>query len=119
MFFIGIFGIEPKNKTIKEFNNTICPTCDRLTKAELVQTYTCFHFFFLPLFKWNFKYYIRFICCNSIYEVDEGYVDELKNSDTIDVNRLKKMSFNKNICPECGNYVNPDFSYCPHCGRKQ
>jgi len=118
MFFIGIFGIQNKYRIVKEFYNVVCPNCDRLSRIELVETYDYFHFFFIPLFRWNFKYYLKARCCNSLYEVDKDYFHELKNSNTIDFNRVRSVYSNPNICPNCGGFINPGFSFCPHCGQR-
>lgn len=116
-FFIGIFGIQDKQRTIKEFNNVIC-ACGSLSSAELIEKYTYFHFFFLPLFKWNREYYVRFRCCNRLFKVPEDYVDELKDSSDIDIERLEEIdSFSRHTCPNCGAHIDPSFVYCPYCGR--
>ncbi|MGB9840246.1 zinc ribbon domain-containing protein [Thermovenabulum sp.] len=119
MFFFGIFGIQDREKTIKEFESTICPRCGRLTRAELIEVYTYFHFFFIPLFQWNHRYYVTLRCCRAFYEVPKDYINELKQTSIIDFSRLKDLSyFNPNTCPRCGNNVNPNFNYCPFCGER-
>jgi predicted RNA-binding Zn-ribbon protein involved in translation (DUF1610 family) len=117
MFFIGIFGIQSKDKVIKEFHNTVCPNCGRLSRAELIETYNYFHIFFIPVYRWNFKYYIKARCCNSVYVVDRDYLEELKDSDTIDFDRVKDL-YTPNVCSNCGGAINPGFSFCPHCGQQ-
>ena len=115
-FFIGIFGIQDKQRIIKDFNNVLC-ACGRLSSAELIEEYTYFHFFFLPIFKWNRRYYVRFRCCNRIFKVPEDYVSDLKDGSDIDVGRLEEMGrVDEYICPNCGAYVEKSFSYCPYCG---
>lgn len=118
MFFIGIFGIQNKDRLIKEFDNIICPNCGRLTRAELIESYTYFHFFFIPLFKWDRKYFLRLRCCGSYYEVEKEYVPDIRQSSTIDFSRLKKLGATSGFCPNCGCYVNPGYNFCPHCGAK-
>jgi ribosomal protein L32 len=118
MFFIGIFGIQNKEKMIREFENVVCPSCGRLSRAELIESYTYFHFFFIPLFRWGYKYFLRLRCCGSIYEVEKEYADELKRTDAVDFTRLKKLGATGGFCPNCGAYVHPGFNFCPHCGTK-
>lgn len=119
MFFIGIFGVQNKERSIREYDNIICPECSRLSRAELFETYTYFHLFFIPLFKWNKKYYVKLRCCNIVYIVDDDYISELKKSHDIDFRRLKKIQESEhNYCNNCGNIVDPRFSYCPFCGQK-
>ena len=69
MFFIGIFGIESKSKEIKILENLQCKKCNLKTKGKLIKTFDCFHFFFIPLFKWNESYYVVCNRCNSVYEI--------------------------------------------------
>lgn len=116
MFFFGIFGIQDKKKTIKDFSGIICPDCNKYSRAELITSYRYFHFFFIPIFKWNRKYYILLRCCGNIYEVDDEYARELINSDDIDFNRLYKIT-KSNLCPSCRNHINPAYRYCPFCGK--
>ena len=118
MFFIGIFGVQNKARSLKEFDVAICADCERWSRAELVEEYTYFHFFFIPLYKWNKKYYVRLRCCQSLYEADAEYAKELKTSDTIDFDKLKKIGSSANICPDCGRPVEPGFLYCPYCGGR-
>lgn len=119
MFFFGIFGIQDKERTLKEFESVICPRCGRLTRAELIEIYTYFHFFFIPLFQWNRRYYLSLRCCKTLYEVPYDYAIELKQSPTIDFSRLRELtSFSSNICPRCGSIINPNFNYCPFCGER-
>ena len=73
MFFFGIFGIQQKDRSIKEFDNIICP----------------------------------------------DYVDELRRSDNVDFDRLKKMQMPSNLCLNCGSFINPNYAYCPFCGQKR
>lgn len=118
MFFFGVFGIQDKQRTVKEFGNVLCPDCERLSRAELIESFTFFHFFFIPLFRWNKKYFITMRCCRSLYTVNEDYFQELKNSDSIDFSRLNRIRVSHDICPLCGNYINPNFNFCPKCGQK-
>ena len=125
MFFIGIFGIEQKEKEIKKFGSVVCPDCGRLTNAVLFVSYTYFHTFFIPTFRWNKKYFLKLRCCGSVYEAPEEYARLLKDADTIDMSRLRKVhsGFGGNdmftVCPACGRTFDKSFSYCPYCGAKR
>ncbi len=125
MFFIGIFGIEEKERDIKEFTNVVCPACGRFSSASFFEHYTYFHAFFIPTFKWNRRYYVKLRCCGALYEADADYARQLKTADTIDFSRLKKVSggFSRfddmfKACPNCGKSYDASFAYCPYCGTK-
>lgn len=125
MFFIGIFGIADKEKEARVFVNILCPQCGRLASAVLIEHYTYFHFFFIPTFRWNRRYYLRLRCCGAVYDVPEDYAKELKSTETIDFSRLKKTSggFGGDYsdfvrCTACGRTFDKSYSSCPYCGKK-
>jgi hypothetical protein len=125
MFFIGIFGVEQTEKEIRSWN-LVCPGCGKMTKAVFYLSYTYFHIFFIPTFRWKRRYYIRLRCCGSVYEAPEDYAQTLKVSDNVDFSCLTKTqsgfggweSFYTS-CPSCGRSFEKGFPYCPYCGTKQ
>lgn len=117
MFLFGIFGIQDKVKQIKEFSNIIC-VCGRYSRMKLIEKYTYFHLFFIPLFKWNRKYYVEARCCGRIFEVPDNYIDEILKTDIPDLNRLREVKSSVRICPGCGHPVDSNYRYCPYCGRE-
>ncbi|KXG78547.1 hypothetical protein AN618_03030 [Fervidicola ferrireducens] len=118
MFFFGIFGIQDREKHLRDFDATVCPSCGRLSRAELIEVFTYFHFFFIPIFQWNRRYFVKFRCCPAIFSVDKEYAEELKRGADLDVSRLHKVFGHGSYCPECGSYVDPSFNFCPYCGRR-
>lgn len=118
MFFIGIFGIEQKEKLILTKQNIICPICNALGRFDVVKVYSFFHFFFIPLFRWNVKYYIK-THCGRICELKKEIGLKIENGeDTV----IKKEDIIRGeqifVCPNCQAQVNPSFRYCPHCGKE-
>jgi len=138
MFFI--FGINEDKADLGIDQQMRCPFCGRMGNLQLVMTYTVFTLFFLPLFKWNKKFYVRFDCCNSIYELNSeaGRYIEFYGADGVEIEEsdltlLQKGSTDKfeafdespaepeshiRRCSACGSESPEDFSYCPHCGNK-
>ncbi|HHW32003.1 MAG TPA: zinc ribbon domain-containing protein [Clostridiaceae bacterium] len=125
MFFIGIFGIDQKNKQIGTYNNVICPACGALTRFEIFKSYSYFHIFFIPTFRWNTKYYVRPTCCDSMYELDSQVGEEIERGNNPEIkeehlhsaysgyqNHLYKQ------CRNCGARSDTSYSYCPYCGGK-
>lgn len=126
MFFIGIFGIESREKELKRFTGIVCPCCGRFAGAVLFTSYTYFHIFFIPTFRWNRKYFVKTGCCGSLWEAPRDYAEQLKTSDMIDFSRLKKVSqgfcgFDNGcvVCPNCKRSFDKGYAYCPYCGTKQ
>jgi hypothetical protein len=122
MFFIGIFGIQDAQKSIGSYNNTICPSCSALTRFEVLKAYTYFHIFFIPTFKWNVRYYVKPVCCGSIYELDpvvgqqyeKGLTPEIRNEHMRPVNQHLPFK----TCSSCRARTESGYSFCPHCGAR-
>ena len=111
MFFIGIFGIENKEKEIKITNNFTCKSCNRLTIGRIIKQYEFFHFFFIPIFKWNEKYYVECI--------ERGEDIELTYWDLNEINNDYKYDYNiNNVCKNCGKVIDSEYKYCPYCGHE-
>lgn len=68
MFFI--MGISQGEKQLDYNKTVICDECGRYGRLEVFMTYMYFSFFFIPLFKWSRRYYVRMSCCQSVYELD-------------------------------------------------
>ncbi|MGI5849436.1 MAG: zinc ribbon domain-containing protein [Christensenellales bacterium] len=126
MFFIGIFGIEEKDKEIRNFSSVTCPDCGRLTNAILFEHYTFFHIFFVPIVKWNRRYFIRLRCCGAVYKAEIEYGRQLIDDPVINFSRLKKVSSGFGgfyhdyfaTCPCCGKSFDRSYPFCPYCGTK-
>lgn len=122
MFFIGIFGVDNKVEEIKNTLNINCNHCDKQS-LSLLKTYNRFHFFFIPLFKWKIKYYIKCNSCDSVYEISnekgekiekEGYdlnYWDMKNAHEVYVSQ-------EIVCSQCNNVIDKKFKYCPNCGTR-
>jgi len=68
MFFI--MGINSKEDQLAFDQLTICPLCGRYGHLKVYEAYSVFTFFFLPLIKWNRRYYARMDCCGASAELD-------------------------------------------------
>jgi len=122
MFFIGIFGIDEVEKRIRTYNNAICPACNSMTHFEISKSYSYFHIFFIPTFRWNVKYYVRPVCCGIMYELDPVIGKQFSHgqSPKISKDNLCRVnnSYNYKICSSCNAEVELNYGFCPYCGRK-
>lgn len=121
MLFIG--GISNGEKKLDYVQSIICPRCGSFGRMEVFMTYMCFSFFFIPLFKWNKKYFVKNTCCDSIYALDNelGLKISRGESTLISENDLHLLNSNKptvNRCLNCGYIGDEDFQYCPKCGQR-
>lgn len=128
MFFIGIFGVSNKETEIKYLYNIYCKSCKENRSGNIVKTFNYFHLFFIPLFKWNEKYY--FVCndCKGIYEIckEKGKLIERGDDVKLTYWDLKEYdgcyentgNSNFSICNNCGRSIDKSFVFCPYCGNK-
>ena len=128
MFFI--LGINTKTEEIGTANNVVCPACGRLTMLKIIVIYEVFHFFFIPLFKWNRRYLAEAGCCGAVFELDAdaGRAFERGERSDIDPQHLHRtggygggFSDDYDIpaaCPHCGAELPPDARFCHRCGNR-
>lgn len=126
MFFIGIFGVDNKEKEIKILNNIVCKNCNISNGGKLIKTFTYFHFSFIPIFKWNEKYYVICSGCNSIFSISNEKGKAIEKGENIEITYWDLNEVNDNYsnyyaiqrCPKCNREVDRTFEYCPYCGEK-
>ena len=85
MFFIGVFGIETKDKELMQLDEVLCPTCHQSHPMKLYQHYQVFHFFFIPLIKWNMTYYVACSHCQNISTLNREKGISLEKGETSDL----------------------------------
>lgn len=122
MFFIGIFGIQQNQKLLGTYNNIICPDCGKFTMLDIFKTYTYFHVFFIPTFRWNTRYYVKTNCCNTIYQLDQDIGRRYEKGENPDIKnehlRPINQQFSYKTCFNCGARVEQGFNFCPYCGNR-
>ena len=121
MFFIG--GISNGEKKLDYVQTMVCSRCGTFGRMEVYMSYMYFSLFFIPIFKWNKKYFVKNTCCNSIYILDNDVGMKINRGDNILIseNDLQLSSYNKpiiNKCSNCGYICYENFQYCPICGQK-
>lgn len=117
MFFIGIFGIRNKTKTIAVRQGEICPVCQALDQLKVVKKYEYFHFFFIPLWRWNVRYLIRTRCCVQTRGLPLQLGEKIERGEEVDWGKFKPTAPIKR-CPQCFGPLKDEYKYCPHCGEK-
>lgn len=121
MFFI--FGISNGQKKLDFSQSMVCPHCGRYGRYEAFMEYYYFSLFFIPIVKWNKKYYIVSTCCNSVYSISNelgiriarGEVTEIREEDLVLVRR--GSGYMSKRCSNCGFEADDDFQFCPKCGK--
>lgn len=122
MFFIGVFGVETKEKNLGIINNLNCKNCSEGV-LKIVKSYNYFHIFFIPLFKWKVKYYALCNTCGAVFcipiekgeKIERGQRDVLSYWDLSDCISYGRVHIR---CNNCGKTMKEDYEYCPYCGEK-
>lgn len=119
-----IMGIQQKEVLKNYTKNLPCHICEGSKGFEVIETFSYFHLFFLPVWKWNFRYIIKCLSCGTYYTVKPESIKKLGGDlsavtywDIEPVNMKTSQSESK-ICSNCGYMMQADFDYCPKCGNK-
>ena len=120
MFFI--MGISNGEKKLNFDQLEICRRCGQYGHLEIYMTYMYFMFFFLPIFKWNKRYYAKMSCCGSVCELRPEVGKEIAQGNLTHLNveelDFAKQAYSMKSCQNCGFSTMDDFQYCPKCGSK-
>lgn len=137
MIFIG--GISQGEKILNYTQTVICDICGRYGRYQVIMTYMYFSFFFIPLFKWNKRFYVKMTCCGSVYELDPEVGRDILAGRQVEITR-KDLTLcqrgngsggswqdeggsaaggqTRRRCSQCGYETEEDFPFCPKCGNK-
>ncbi|MDO4553583.1 MAG: zinc ribbon domain-containing protein [Lachnospiraceae bacterium] len=127
MFFI--MGVNQGRKNILHHQLVICDRCNQYGRYEVMMTYMYFSLFFLPLFRWKRRYFVKTSCCHSLYQLNpkvgralrRGLEVEITPNDLILIQKgtaVKQEAVRHKFCIHCGyTTMEEDFAYCPRCGN--
>lgn len=122
MFFVAMFGVQDKDKHIGTYSNIACPSCGGLAECEVYKSYRYLHIFFIPVFRWNVRYIIKFFCCGGLYELDPSVGKQLEKNPNIEImeENLRRINYHLpfKYCSNCKTEVFAEFNYCPYCGER-
>lgn len=123
MFFI--FGISSAEKKLDFVQTMLCSQCEQFGRLELYMTYTYLSLFFIPVLKWNKKFYVKSTCCNTIYAIDDSIGYKILQGELITIHEQELQIINTqnqsnslHRCSNCGYMMEQDFLYCPKCGNR-
>ena len=124
MFFIS--GSYQDRKDLDYNQQMICDFCGRYCSFHVFMTYMVLTFFFIPIFKWDRRYYVETSCCGSIYELNPEIGKAIANGEKVEISQddlvlieggYNCMNYHKK-CHNCGYETDQDFGYCPKCGER-
>ncbi len=119
MFFI--IGVSNAERILEFDQPMVCPCCARFGRLQASVSYMYFSLFFIPLIKWNKRYFVKATCCGAVAELDceIGRSIERGETNSLDLNSLHFSCpyDSAKRCAACGYETAEDFQYCPKCGR--
>jgi hypothetical protein len=116
-----VFGINQREKQLGFNQLTACKCCGRYGRVSAWMRYTYFMLFFIPLFKWNRRYYLKMDCCGAFCEINPtlGRDIETGRISSVDINNFDFCcGVYTRRCSNCGFETQADFRYCPNCGTR-
>lgn len=119
MIFIG--GVSSKQEKLDFGQSILCRSCSRFGNLEVYTEYMYLSVFFIPVMKWNRRYYARSSCCGCLYSVSEEAGERIRKGERItlsegDLQLLQGQTGFVPRCPKCGCELAGDFRFCPNCG---
>lgn len=120
---IFISGVSNKEEELNYSRQMICSNCGSYDRFQGYTSYMRLSVFFISIFKWKRRYYLKSRCCFTIFgipkeigrDIEKGYEPNIREEDLFIIKKGKKP--NKK-CDRCRIELDGEFSYCPNCGEK-
>lgn len=123
MFFI--IGMNQESRALAYIKTMICKRCGKYGRYQINMTYMVFTLFFIPLFKWDKKFFVKTSCCGMEYSLDKDIGKRILRGEDIEITEKdlspiysEHYSYHGKECFNCGYRTNENFSYCPKCGNR-
>ena len=125
---VFMMGITEGSGEIPFHQTFVCGRCGKYGRYRVFMTYMVLSLFFIPVFKWNRRYFAEATCCHSIYELKTetgkrifcGEQLAISDEDFIGEAYGQGYGWGGTVrrCAYCGYETSEDFQYCPKCGRE-
>ncbi len=122
MIFVG--GMSSKQEKLDFAQSILCQRCGCFGSLEVFMEYMYLSVFFIPVMKWNRRYYVRSTCCGSLYEISSELGERIRRGEHVELSEgnLKLVQQGRSgfapRCPRCGYELDGDFRFCPNCGNQ-
>ena len=122
------FGVDRRERQLDFDQVEVCPVCGRYGHVQVFQSFSCLSLFFIPVFRWGRRYFVRMSCCGATAPLSKEGGEVVTRGRAASL-RLDKLRFSGGWsaprgqsgdarCPSCGRLVAPGYRYCPFCGRQ-
>lgn len=116
-----LFGIGEGQDDLDLGQKITCPVCGKKAKLEGFRTYRALRLFFVPVLRWDLRYYVRTTCCGTVRKIGKRQGEEIYwgERDRLDVAALGlKPRIGLRVCRHCGfDTTAPSYRFCPLCGK--
>ncbi len=120
MFFVGIFCVLPEEKKLGSLEVDNYPGYAYGAKADLYRNASVFEFFFIPFFRFNKRYYLKFSDSSFLYLLDKEVAERaLREGSSINFYDLQAADVSDKACSQCGKPVEEGYLFCPWCGKER
>lgn len=120
MFFI--MGISQGQKKLSFDQMIVCGNCGKYGHLQVYMVYSCLSLFFIPVFKWGRRYYVRTTCCDFSVQIDEELGRKIRRGEIQSLPEdIIPQTFRyegKKRCVSCGFETEEDYQFCPKCGQR-
>ncbi|MDO5416220.1 MAG: zinc ribbon domain-containing protein [Lachnospiraceae bacterium] len=108
MIFIG--GISQGSKLLQYAGTLLCGFCGSRSRCQIVMTYYYFSFFFIPLFKWSRRYFVKMECCQAVYELDPVVGRAISRGEQVEIRSedLRLVEEGKRVVSRYGQVLSPE-----------
>ena len=122
MFFI--MGISQGQKKLDFDQVVVCGRCGRYGHLEVYMVYSYFSLFFIPIFKWGRRYFVRTTCCDASVELDAELGRRIWQREIASLpedlipDTYSAVLQRRKRCAVCGFETEEDYQFCPKCGAR-
>ena len=118
MFFM--IGVTDGRKDLEYSRMVVCDACGAYGRYRVFMTYMSLLLFFIPVFKWNKKFYVESSCCGSLFQLNEEIGRRIAAGEDVEIlpEHLTPVHGRTSKRCACGYTTMEDFGFCPKCGRK-
>ncbi len=125
-----MIGVRDQQRQLNFTQTVLCPACGAYGRYEVFMVCSVFTLFFIPIFRWNRRYYVHSSCCGMQYELDPNVGRRIERGERVEIRPENLRSMGRpggtyngygqgpvKRCSYCGYTTTEDFEYCPKCGR--
>lgn len=114
-----------EGKKLLDFNQTIlCEECGKFGRFQVFMTYTVLSLFFIPVFRWNRRYFVETSCCHALFSLEDSVGEAIARGEQAvirseDIRKLRPGSSQAHKrCSLCGFETEEAYDFCPKCGNR-